>query len=251
MLRIALIIALLAAIGSLALSFLHTEPTVSTLRADLATTKGTLVETTGKLTQTTADLKKTAGELETRSKDLESTKTQLEEASTAAANNKRRADQLDATLAKTKKEKEEAQAQLAQWDALGVKPDQVVQMRSDLRKTTDEKNALADEKNVFLKNIVFLKNRLAKYETPDQKVELPAGLKGSVIAVGPLQDFVLLDFGENQGALERGELMVRRGDKLVGKVSIVKVQSNRCIANIIPQWKQGNVAIAEGDQVLY
>ena len=63
--------------------------------------------------------------------------------------------------------------------------------------------------------------------------------------------FVLLDFGENQGALERGELIVRRGDKLVGKVSIVKVQSNRCIANILPQWKQGDVAIAEGDQVLY
>lgn len=251
MLRIALIIALLAAIGSLALTFLHTKPTVETLRGDLASTKTTLEETSGKLAQTSADLKKTAGELETRSKDLESTKTQLEETSTAAANNKRRADQLDATLAKTTKEKNDAQAELAQWQALGVKPDQVVQIRADLRKTLDEKNALAEEKTLFLKNIGFLKNRLAKYETPDQKVELPSGLKGSVIAVGPLQDFVLLDFGENQGALERGELMVRRGDKLVGKVSIVKVQSNRCIANILPQWKQGDVAIAEGDQVLY
>jgi len=251
MLRIALIIALLAAMGSLAVSFLNTKPKLEALKGDLAFTKTSLEETTGKLTQTSAELKKTAGELETRSKDLETTKTELEEASTAAANNKRRADKLDTDLATNIKAKNEAQAELAQWQALGVKPDQVTQIRADLKKATDEKNALSEEKVIFLKSIARLQNELAIYVTPDKKVVLPAGLKGKVLAVGPQQDFVLLDFGENQGALKRGELMIRRGDKLVGKVSIVTLEPNRCVANILPQWKQGDVAIAEGDQVLY
>lgn len=251
MLRIALIIALLAAIGSLALTFLHTKPTVETLRSDLASTTADRDDKNTKLTAATADLKKTSSELEARSKELETTKSQLEEASTAAASNKKRADGLDATLAKTKKEKEDAQAELAQWQALGMKPDQITAMRSDLKKTVDEKNALSEEKVIFLKAISRLENDLAIFVTPDKKVKLPTGLKANVVAVGPQQDFVLLDIGENQGALKRGEMMIRRGDKLIGKVSIVEVKPNTCIANILPQWKQGDVAIAEGDKVLY
>jgi hypothetical protein len=45
--------------------------------------------------------------------------------------------------------------------------------------------------------------------------------------------------------------MVRRGDKLVGKVKIVTVEANRSVANVLPTWKQGDVAVAAGDQVLY
>jgi hypothetical protein len=29
------------------------------------------------------------------------------------------------------------------------------------------------------------------------------------------------------------------------------VDSNRSIANLLPEWRQGEVAIAEGDKVLY
>ena len=50
---------------------------------------------------------------------------------------------------------------------------------------------------------------------------------------------------------ERGEFLVRRGSKLIGKVSVVSVDSNRSIANVIPAWRQGDVRIAENDQVLY
>lgn len=251
MLRIALIIALLAAIGSLALTFLHTKPTVETLRADLVSTTADRDDKNNKLQTATADLGKTKTELESRTKELETTKTQLEEASTAAASNKKRADTLDANLAKTTKERNEAQQELAQWQALNIKPDQIREMRVELKKTADEKNALAEEKVIFLKTITRLENDLAIFVTPEKKVKLPAGLKGNVVAVGPQQDFVLLDFGEDKGALKRGELMVRRGDKLIGKVSIVEVKANSCIANILPQWKQGDVAIAEGDKVLY
>jgi len=251
MLRVALILAVLAAIGSLVVSFVFTEPTVKDLRTNLATTTQNLQETQTALDKTKSDLKKTSSDLEARSKELDTTKTQLEEATVAASNNKKRADQLDSNLAKTTKERNEAQAELAQWQALGVKPDQVIQIRADLKKTAEAKVALEDEKAIFLKRIGRLENRLAKYEAPDEKVKMPDGLKGSVLAVGPLQDFVLLDIGENQGVKERGEFLIRRGNKLIGKAAVVSVEANRAIANILPAWKQGDVRVAENDQVLY
>ena len=45
--------------------------------------------------------------------------------------------------------------------------------------------------------------------------------------------------------------MVRKGDKLIGKARIVSVDKNRSIANLLPEWKQGDVAVAAGDKILY
>lgn len=251
MLRIALILALLAAIGSLALSFTVTKPKVDELQANLDSTKTTLQTTEDNLKKTGKELETTKKTLNERSQELDTTKTALETATTEAANLKKRADKLDSDLAKTTREKNDAQNELAQWQALGVKPDQVTQIRADLKKTTDERNALADEKTIFLRNIARLQNELDRYVEPSKKVKLPDGLKGTVIEVDPQGAFVLLDIGEANGVLARGELLVRRGDKLIGKVRIVKVDANRSIGNLLPEWKQGDVAVAKGDAVLY
>jgi hypothetical protein len=53
--------------------------------------------------------------------------------------------------------------------------------------------------------------------------------------------------GGDDGALERGEMLVNRGGKLVAKVRIMSVQSKRCVANVLPDWKQADVL--EGDSV--
>ena len=78
-------------------------------------------------------------------------------------------------------------------------------------------------------------------------VKLPAELKGNVVVVDPKWDFVVLDIGATKGALEDGEMLVSRDGKLVAKVIIRSVQKDRCIANIMPGWKLGEVI--EGDVV--
>ncbi len=78
-------------------------------------------------------------------------------------------------------------------------------------------------------------------------VTLPADLKGKVVVVDPKWDFVVLDIGDEQGVLQDGELLVSRDGKLVAKVVVRTVEKNRCIANIVPGWKLGEVF--EGDQV--
>jgi cell shape-determining protein MreC len=81
-----------------------------------------------------------------------------------------------------------------------------------------------------------------------KKVELPAGLKGRVVAVDPKYEFVVLDIGQEQGVLERGEMLVNRSGRLVAKVRILSVHQTRSVANVLPDWKQGE--ILEGDFVI-
>lgn len=65
------------------------------------------------------------------------------------------------------------------------------------------------------------------------------------MAVDPKWDFVVLNVGEDQGVLQNGELLVSRDGKLVAKVIVRSVQKDRCIANMVPGWKLGD--IYEGD----
>jgi hypothetical protein len=100
---------------------------------------------------------------------------------------------------------------------------------------------------VLSRKIYSLSNELAKYIGPDNIVRLPASLKGKIVVVDPKWDFVVLDIGDNQGVLDRGELLVSREGKLVAKVIVFSTEKDRCIANIVPGWKLGEVI--EGDVV--
>jgi hypothetical protein len=73
-------------------------------------------------------------------------------------------------------------------------------------------------------------------------------LKGKVVVVDPKFDFIVLDVGESQGVLERGEMLVSREGKLVAKVRVWTVERQRCVANVLPGWKLADVM--EGDQVV-
>ena len=59
---------------------------------------------------------------------------------------------------------------------------------------------------------------------------------------------MVLNVGERHGALENGVMLVNRNGRLVAKVQIRSLQPDRCIANVLPNWKLGDVM--EGDQVI-
>lgn len=251
MLRLALILALLVAVGGLAVSHFVTKPKVDELHGNLVTTTQTLQETTTAKIAAEADAKAQKMVAEKVSRELTDTKVQLETASTEAQQQRGRADRLQTDLTKVTKDKNEAQQSLAAWNVLGVQPQQITQLKADLKNTTEERDAFASQERIFLRNIEQLQSKLSTYEGNREKpIEMP-GLKGSVVAVDPQWQFVVLDVGEQQGAKERGVVMVRRGDKLIGKARIVTVEPSRSVANLLPGWKQGDVGIQVGDAVLY
>ena len=110
-------------------------------------------------------------------------------------------------------------------------------------KTLKETLATAEAENRLLVA------KLKKLEASEADyVTLPAELKGKVLVSDPKWQFVVLDAGEDQGVLQRGELLVNRNGKLVGKVKVSRVQKDRCIANVMPGWELSE--ILEGDLVI-
>ena len=251
MLRLALVLALVAGIAALVVNFVVTKPAIEQQTATLGDTQSKLTAETAARGKAEADAKLAKANAEKAGKELSETKTALETASNDATMQKTRADKLATDLNKASKERNEANQELARWQALGVQPEQVTKLQNDLRDANEARTALGEERKIFIRSIAGLKTRLDRYEAnAEQLVEMP-GLKGSVLAVDAKWDFVLLDVGEDQGAKERGVVMVRHGDKLIGKARIVSVEKNRSIANLLPDWKQGDVAVAEGDKILY
>ena len=196
---------------------------------DHTSTKGLLATTKDTLAKTEEELTGTKQQLATATDNL----------------NKVRGDLKTANDRRTAVEQE-----IAKWESLGLKPEQIRQMMADLKKLQDAIVVLELEKGILIRNVAELENKIELLlGKEDYVVKLPAGTKGNVVAVDPKWNFVILDLGADKGMLEGGVLMVHRDSQLVGKVRIREVMKERSVANVMPGWKLGE--IEEGDKVLY
>ncbi len=160
----------------------------------------------------------------------------------------KRADKLAEDLTKTRQERDAAQAESGCLQSDGPHAQQILGMNQELKGVQDNLAAANTENKLFMQKIRKLETELAVYRDPTFFVPLPAGLKGKVLVADPKWNFVVLSVGEDQGVLERGELLVNRNGKLVAKVVVRSVQKDRCIANVLPGWELGEVM--EGDLVI-
>lgn len=251
MLRIALILALLTAAGALVVTQFVTKPEVVKLDETLKATTEDLNQTTAAKTKAEAEAKTAKAAAEATAKELANTKTERDSFQEESQKQTVRADKLQNDLTGVTKQRNEAQQELAQWQALSVRPDQVKALQADLKKAGEERDEIAILKKGVEKQLAKTEAELAKYTKDKEKVVEMPGLKGSVVAADGQWSFVVLDVGEASGAKEGGIVMVRRGDKLIGKAKIITVETNRSVANLLADWKQGDVAVAAGDSVLY
>jgi hypothetical protein len=247
LMRISLIVAILAALGAGTLNVLQVRDHINTLisqRDDYHT----------QLNQTQATLATTKQNLATTQKDLADTQQQLADAQAArkkaedvAAAQTKRADDLSDKLTKATQDRDAAQAELASYKATGKSPEEITKLVELIKQDQDTIAAINDEKKVLARTIERQKNQLNELIGQSYIVTLPADLKGRVVVVDPKWDFVVLNIGDDQGVLQDGEMLVSRDGKLVAKVVVRTVEKDRCIANIMPGWKLGEVF--EGDVV--
>jgi hypothetical protein len=196
------------------------------------------------------DAKDTHATLDKTKEELTSTQKERDDAVTEAGKQKQIATKVSEELAKTTQERDDARANLAAWDGLGIPVNKVREIIAQLKQVMADQEVLQEEKRVLLAKVARQEKRIKDLiGEGDQVVELPAGLKGKILVCDPKYDFVVLDIGEKQGAKEDGQMLVNHDGKLVAKVRIKSVQTDRCIANIMPGWKMSDVM--EGDQVVY
>ncbi len=74
--------------------------------------------------------------------------------------------------------------------------------------------------------------------------------QATVTAVDNDWDFAIIGAGENSGLAGDSRLLVLRGGRLLGKLTIAKLEANRAIADIVPDSLPAGVVLQRGDQVI-
>jgi len=245
MLRISLIIALVASIAALVISQMKVADKINGLETKLAETEQHLQSSLAAESKAKKDAKDATAAADQAKKQLETTKTELAAASEKADQQEKRANDLATKADKLTQERNDAQTELAKWKASGLTLEQITATIVENKKLLGENNGLKEENKVLGRRLTQTKAELDLLTGTIDKVPLPPGLKGKIIAVDPKYEFVVLDIGEAQGVLKRGEMLINRSGRLVAKVRILSVEPNRCIANVLPNWKQGEPM--EGD----
>jgi flagellar biosynthesis/type III secretory pathway chaperone len=248
LLRILLVITIVAGLAACAVGFIQVKDIIVTTRAarDDFHQKYTS-ETTARKTAETK-LKKSQADLAETTSKLNDTQSQLEAANTKNTELTTQNTDLTAKLTKMTDRADTAEQKLEQWNQLPP-PEAIKGMISDLAKTKQARDAVVAENKLLLASRKDLQERWNRIFGADAPVILPTGLRGKILAVDPKYDFVVLNIGDEQGAKERGEMMVEKHGRLLGKVRISTVRKDTCVANILPGWQRGE--IMEGDQVIY
>lgn len=251
LLRISLILAILAGLGAGGVAYYEFSTQIPQLQTQRDTEKGLKDKEISDHNATKKVLKNTQTELATTKQELTDTKGDLAKANVRADAQEKRATDLQGKLTKATSDLQEANDTVASYKASGLSPDEVVKLDVNLKNAQKQIAAVTGESALWQRRYVATKARLDKYEGTDEEsryVKLPSNLKGTILAVDPKWDFVVISIGEDDGAVQDGEMLVSRGGRLVAKVIIHRVEKNRCIANIVPGWKLGDMI--EGDVVV-
>jgi cell shape-determining protein MreC len=248
LIRISLILAILAGLAAGTLNFVKVKKIIETTRQERDDFHTKLDTTTAQLQTRTRDLTKATNELAQTKTELASTKKDLASAVAAETDLKKQIATLQDNLNTSEKNLTDSKIELDKYHAAFPTPEQALSVAKDMKALQERVDAIEDEKKILQRQNTRLQARLNVYEHPDQPVPLPANLIGKILVADPKWDFVVLNVGEDQGAVERGEMLINRDGKLVAKVRITSVQKDRCIANVLPGWKLGEVL--EGDEAI-
>ncbi len=247
--RISLIVAIVAGLTVAGLNFVKVKEKITTLISERDSEKNQKEAAQAESEKRGKELAETKTQLDNTKTELTTTQEERDKAVADKEAQTKRAAKLASDLNKAQQEYADLQAKLAQWTVLGIEPSEIKPLQVRLKQAEENVIALTETNRLAGISIKKLENRLKQYE--DENYEgpaLPADLIGKVLVADPKWDFVVLNVGERQGALENGVMLVNRSGRLVAKVRIRSLQPDRCIANVIPNWKLGDVM--EGDQVI-
>lgn len=252
MLRIALIFAILSSLGSLAISQLKVSPKINQLTSDLDDANLRASDAQQLAQEKEAAFVNVRNELAVVNEDLNATQARLREEREQAMEQRSRADELNRELSDTKGRLNSSQASLARWQNLGFSIEDLAQIKKDKDAAEEQVAAYTAEIDILMDQNSKLQSELDLYKFKDFSVPLPAGLKGQVTAINDEWGFVVLDIGEAQGVKKYGELLVSRGDKLVGKIRVSQVGQDKCIANVVGgSWSVADESVQVGDMVIH
>ncbi len=248
LIRISLIIAIIAGLAAGAINFIQVKQKIDGVVTERNDWNQKYVKTDAELNSTKGKLAKTEKELTTTKETLATTQQERDKAVAEADIQIKKSTELTEKLAGAVSERDDARGQLAAYIATGFSPPQIAGLGKQIRQAQEALEASLEEKKILSASLQKAKDEIDWIKGKVEYVKLRADLKGKILVADPKWEFVVLNVGQDEGAKIHGELLVSRNGKLVAKVIISEVQKGRCIANVLPGWKLGDVL--EGDQVI-
>jgi len=92
---------------------------------------------------------------------------------------------------------------------------------------------------------------LRKKDSDRMALKMRNGLEGRILAVNQAWNFVVLNLGDRNGVVGNAEMLIKRGNQLVGKVRVTSVEPSTSIADIVASSVPGGINIQPGDNVIY
>jgi len=77
------------------------------------------------------------------------------------------------------------------------------------------------------------------------------GIRGKVLAVNRPYNFVVVNLGAWQGVEIKSEMLVLRGDSLIGKIQVSSVEPSTSIGDIVATRDARALQVQRGDIVIY
>jgi len=213
----------------------------NTTTAELGKTKSTLKKTQGDLAQTKDDLTKASADLQATKVALDQKTQEADGLKTQMADKDQQLQTAKTDLASATDTIKKIQDGLASVGITNVTS--VGELRDRITSMGDENKILGQELGTLRAENVQLKEKLEFLTTT------PVGLRGHVTVVQEKWGFLVLDVGQTQRVQPNAEFLVYRDTKLIGKVQIVSVAANNCIAQIMPEYLRSTPLV--GDLIIH
>ena len=257
--KILIIVSVVISLLTAALGYVNHTKLVET-KTDLANTKTTLETSNKNLAASQKDLKTTKDSLASVTTEKEQVTTQLTSAQSdlAAAKTDLSNAQAQVTTLKTDSEKLTADLAAANQKIAeltnptpnpnGGQPNSAL---AELQTQIEEQKTVISKLTADLNNAQAKIAELTKDADDRRKLALRPGVEGRILAVNPAWNFVVLSLGDKQGVASNTELLVKRGNQLVGKIRVTSVEPSSSIADIVANSVPNGTAISPGDHVIY
>lgn len=253
--KIFLILAILAGIAAVILGFTQVKPKIEGLQQNLVEETTERIKQTKRAEKGERERDQALSDLKSERNAHSQTRNRLRTTEENLAASEQRNQQLQAQINKLQSDLTAARQNLAAWDALGIKVEEVKGLMSSLAEEKRKNEVLQSENKMLNQRVAILKQQLEDLLKPDasemveEGVPLPTDLRAKVVSVDPKWNFVTLDVGRNHEAREGGNMLIYRDGKLIAKVKIQSVTDNSSIATIMAGWKI--VDVQEGDLALH
>jgi len=210
----------------------------------IAVAEKNLKEAKDTLATTMAEKEQLSSEIATVKADAEKVKSQVTELTTQVSSK-------DSEIAKLTADVQAKEAQIQTLSSSQTTTASADGPSPEVQAQLQEKEALITKLQGDLDSSRVQLEELRKKNADRLALKMRNGLTGRILAVNQAWNFVVLNLGDRNGVVGNAEMLIKRGNQLIGKVRVTSVEPSTSIADIVSNSVPRGVSIQPGDNVIY